>query len=93
MEINCLIKLGKWNKHEVCQLQNIPKVYTNTGIWLFQQSPKRLMGKDLKKRKQFARETLKKEDGYWTKEIAFYLNGVSFVYKGIPLSDMIKPKV
>ena len=50
-----------------------------------------LMGKDLKKRKQFAREALKKEDGYWTKEILF---GWSvFVYKGNPLSDVIKPKI
>ena len=51
-----------------------------------------LIGKDLKKRKQFAREALQKEDSYWTKEIAFYLDGVSFVYKGNPLSDVIKPK-
>ena len=51
-----------------------------------------LTAKDLKKRKKFAREALKKEDDYWTKEIAFYLDGVSFVYKGNPLSDVIKPK-
>ena len=33
-----------------------------------------LTGQDLKKRKKFAREALKKQDDYWTKEIAFYLD-------------------
>ena len=28
---------------------------------------------------------------YWTHGVAFYLDGVSFVYKGNPLSDAIKP--
>lgn len=51
-----------------------------------------LTAKDLKKWKKFARESLKKDDDYWTKEIAFYLDGVSFVYKGNPLSDVVKPK-
>ena len=43
-----------------------------------------LMGQGLKKRKKFAREALKKQDDYWTKEIAFYLDRVSFVYKKEP---------
>ena len=48
-----------------------------------------LMGKDLKKRGKFAREVLKKEDDYLTKEIAFYLNRVSFLYRGNPSSDVL----
>ena len=51
-----------------------------------------LTEKDLRKRKKFAREALKKDDDYWTKDIAFYLDGVSFVYKGNPMSDVIQPK-
>ena len=51
-----------------------------------------LMTNDLKIRKKFAREMLKKPDNYWTSEIAFYLDALSFVYKRNPLSDAVKPK-
>lgn len=48
---------------------------------------------DLKVRREFARSTLGDcPTDYWTKEVAFYLDGVSFVYKGNPLSDAVKPK-
>lgn len=47
---------------------------------------------DLKKQRKFARPMLKKPGDYWTKHVAFYLDGVSFVYKRNPLSDAAKPK-
>ena len=34
----------------------------------------------------------KKSVDYWTKDVAFYLDGVSFIFKGNPVSDAIKPK-
>ena len=48
--------------------------------------------KDFQKRRMFARSNSKKGIEYWTRDIAFYLDGVSFVYKGNPLSDVVKPK-
>jgi hypothetical protein len=35
---------------------------------------------------------IKSNDDYWTKDVAFYLDGVSFVYKTNPASDASKPK-
>ena len=29
---------------------------------------------------------------YWTKDVAFYLDGVSFIYKRNPMSDALKAK-
>ena len=46
--------------------------------------------KDFQKRRIFARSNPKKGIEYWTKDIAFYLDGVSFVYNGKPLSDVVK---
>ena len=39
-----------------------------------------------------AQSNSKKGIEYWTKDIAFYLDGASFVYKGNPPSDVVKPK-
>ena len=35
---------------------------------------------------------MKYGESYRTKDMSFYLDGVSFIYKGNPLSDAIKPK-
>ena len=51
-----------------------------------------MIDKDFQKRRMFAQSNSKKGIEYWTKDIAFYLDGVSFVYKGNPLSDVVKPK-
>lgn len=52
-----------------------------------------LTDKDLKVRRQFARSRLDDcSADYWTKDVAFYLDGVSFVFKGNPMSDAVKPK-
>jgi hypothetical protein len=43
--------------------------------------------------REFARSRLNDcSTDYWTKDVAFYLDGVSFVYKGNPMSDAVKPK-
>ena len=48
---------------------------------------------DLKLCCEFAQSTLKSLcTDYWTKDVAFYLDGVSFVYKGNPMSVATKPK-
>lgn len=51
-----------------------------------------LTEKDLKMRRKFARSRLNDcRADYWTKDVAFYLDGVSFVFKGNPMSDAVKP--
>ena len=42
------------------------------------------------KRLQYARKTKRVSDEFWTKEIAFYLDGVSFVYN--PKAKATQPK-
>ncbi|XP_028415685.1 uncharacterized protein LOC114539215 [Dendronephthya gigantea] len=39
--------------------------------------------KDFKQRRKFGREVKAKSCEYWTKDVAFYLDGVSFIYKEI----------
>ena len=48
--------------------------------------------KDFQKRRMFARSNSKKGIEYWTKDMAFYLDGISFVCKGNALSDVVKAK-
>ena len=33
-----------------------------------------------------------KPEDYWTSDVASYLDGISFVYKSNPMSDILKPK-
>lgn len=50
---------------------------------------------DLKKRKAFAQECkkiLSTKPDFFSRNIAFYLDGVSFVYKTQPLSDALAPR-
>lgn len=60
----------------------------------FRQSRKKglLSSHDLKERLIFAKKMVGRSVDYWTKDVAFYLDGVSFVFKGNPLSDAVKPK-
>ena len=51
-----------------------------------------LTNKDLKIRRKFARSMASKPVDYWTSDVAFYLDGVSFVYKSNPMGDVLKPK-
>ena len=49
--------------------------------------------KDLKLRREFAKSRLKEcPSKNWSKHVAFYLDGVSFIFKGNPMSDVVKPK-
>ena len=48
---------------------------------------------DFKLRRDFAKSRLKEcPPDYWSKHVAFYLDGVSFIFKGNPMSDAVKPK-
>lgn len=51
-----------------------------------------LTKKDFKRRRKFARSMVTKHEDFWTKHVAFYLDGVSFVYKTNPMSDALKAK-
>ena len=52
-----------------------------------------LTEEDLKLRRDFAKSRLKEcPPDYWSRHVAFYLDGVSFIYKGNPMSDAKKPK-
>ena len=52
-----------------------------------------LTEKDLKLRSAFAKSKIKDcSPDYWSKDVAFYLDGVSFVFKNNPMSDAVKPK-
>jgi glucose/arabinose dehydrogenase len=51
-----------------------------------------LLEKDLKQRLKFAKSMIKSNVDYWTKDIAFYLDGVLFIHKTNPASDALKPK-
>ena len=50
-----------------------------------------LTEKDLKKRLAFSRQMITKPQQFWTKDVAFYLDGVSFVYKTNRMRDMVAP--
>ena len=60
----------------------------------FRQSRKKglLTSKDLKERLKFAKTMSGRSVDYWSKDVAFYLDGLSFVFKGNPMSDAVKPK-
>ena len=63
------------------------------GYAFYNSRKKRFMrDKDFQKTRMFAQSNSKKGIEYWTKDIAFYLDGACFVYKGNPLSDVVKPK-
>ena len=60
----------------------------------FRQSRKKglLTSKDLKERLKFAKTMSGRSVDYWSKDVAFYLDGLSFVFKGNSMSDAVKPK-
>ena len=64
------------------------------GYGFFQSGKKGVLTKkDLKIRRRFARNVKSKPENYWSSDVAFYLDGVSFVYKSNPMSDVLKPKI
>ena len=60
----------------------------------FYQSCKKgaLTKKDFKICHKFGQTMATKPKDYWASDVVFYLDGVSFVYKSDPMSDMLKPK-
>ena len=68
----------------------------NMGFWFLQARKKGLLNERNKKSSlQFARRMERYErshPGYWANEVAFYLDGVSFVYKSNPMSAAMAPK-
>ena len=71
--------------------------YLNEQGYKFLQTRKKglLSDKDRRKRLQYARKMkrqLKEHPDFWTKDVAFYLDRVSFVYKTNPLSTAMQPK-
>ena len=48
--------------------------------------------KDLSKRLQYARKMKRVSEEFWTNEVAFYLDGVSFVHKHNPKAKATQPK-
>jgi transposase len=51
-----------------------------------------LTDRDYKKRLGYARKMQKMKSDFWIKDVAFYLDGVSFIYKRNPLGEALKPK-
>lgn len=71
--------------------------YLNEQGYKFLQTRKKglLTAKDRRLRLQYARRMkrkVKESPEFWTKDVAFYLDGVSFVYKTNPLSKATEPK-
>ena len=63
------------------------------GFWFLQARKKDLLKES--DRLQYARKMARYErdfPGFWTDEVAFYLDGVSFVYKTNPMSTAMAPK-
>ena len=63
------------------------------GYGFFQSRKKGVLTrKDFQICRTFAQSMMKKPPDYWTKDLAFYLDGISFIYKSNPMSDALKPK-
>ena len=63
------------------------------GYGFFQSRKKGVLTKkDLKIRRKFARNMRNKPQDYSTSNVAFYLDGVSFIHKSNPMGDVLKPK-
>ena len=52
----------------------------------------RLCEKDFQSRRKYARKALKLNSTYWTKDVALYLDGFSFIRKGNPLNEAVSPR-
>lgn len=68
--------------------------YLNKLGYKFRQTRKkgRLCEKDFQKRRKYARAASKLNSTYWTNDVAFYLDGVSFIHKGNPLNEAVSPR-
>lgn len=68
--------------------------YLNKLGYKFRQTRKKglLSGKDHHQRLKYARAASRLSSSYWTNDVAFYLDGVSFIHKSNPLREAITPR-
>ena len=68
--------------------------YLNKLGYKFRQTRKkgRLCEKDFQKRRKYARAASKLDSTYCTKDVAFYLDGVSFIHKNNSLNEAVSPR-
>lgn len=74
--------------------RTVNRFLNKQGLKYLQARKKGLLSlKDRKKRVQFAKKVLKNQpEDFWTNKLAFYLDGVGFVYKRNPLDQALAPK-
>ena len=96
-----IVQLRERRSREVVQRSGVsPTIVTyrtflryakRLGYGFFQSRKKGVLTKkDLKIRRKFARNMQNKPQDYSTSNFAFYLDGVSFIHKSNPMSDVLK---
>ena len=81
---------------ENASIRSYSRCLNEMGFWFLQSRKKGLLKEsDKKERLHYARKMERWERDnprFWTKEVAFYLDGVSLVYKTNPMSAAMTPK-
>lgn len=74
-------------------IRTVCNVLHTNGYGFYQARKKGLLTpEDFKLRVKFAKRMLRRPDDFWCKDVAFYLDGVSFVYKTNPNDQARAPK-
>ncbi len=75
-------------------VRTVRRLLNRKGFYYLQARKKGLLtGKDRIKRVEFAKQVLRSYDkDVWSKQIAFYLDGVGFVYKRNPMDQSLAPR-
>jgi transposase len=74
-------------------IRTVCNVLHRNGYGFYQARKKGLLSdKDLKHRVKFANKMIRRPESFWCRDIAFYLDGVSFVYKTNPLDQGRAPR-
>ena len=82
---------------QTATIRTYSRCLNEMGFWFLQSRKKGLLKEsDTKDWLQYSRKMARYERdfraGFWTDEVAFYLDGVSFVYKTNPISTAMAPK-
>ena len=81
---------------QAANIRSYSRCLNEMGFWFLQSRKKGLLKEsDKKERLQYARKMERFERDhprFWNDEVAFYLDGVSFVYKNNPMSAAMTPK-
>lgn len=81
---------------QTASVRTFSRCLNDMGFWFLQARKKGLLKERNKKlRLQYARKMIrygKTNPNFWANEVAFYLDGVSFVYKTNPMSAAMAPK-